>query len=93
MADEPLAGVEPVTEGQVVTTDFRTAGFLQARGVPFVGATRRDGHVVFTFAGDAAQLQQLVGTYPDSPEARYDTACRAMNGLLRGLGRTRRRAR
>ena len=100
MSDVSLGSVEPGGEpGRVVTTDFRTAGFLHGRGVPFKGASQNDacasndaGEAVFTFEGDAASLQALVGAYPGSPEARYDTGCRMMNGFLRALG-TRKRGR
>jgi len=94
VSDVSLGSVEPGGEpGRVVTTDFRTAGFLHGRGVPFKGASQNDaGEAVFTFEGDAASLQALVGAYPGSPEARYDTGCRMMNGFLRALG-TRKRGR
>lgn len=68
---------------RIEVTDFRHAGYLQARGFRFAG-THRDGReVVFIFEGREADALRALDEYVDSPERRYDAACKAMHDLTR----------
>ncbi len=79
--------VEPQDEIQI--TDFRMAGFLVARSVPFLGTTRNDrGDVVFRFdnspQGEPGRTaEQVINLYPASVEQRYDASCKAMHDLVK----------
>lgn len=62
-------------------TDFRLAGFLSARGVPLLKAELNGKReVVFLFGPGA---QDLLASYPGSPEQKYDAACKAMHDVVK----------
>ena len=68
-------------ENQLELTDFRLAGFLVARNVPFKGTmVNAKQEVVFLF-GEGAEC--MLAQYPGSPEWRYDSACRTMHDLVK----------
>ena len=62
-------------------TDFRLAGFLTTRGVPFRGTDmNRKGEVLFLF--DSEAVEEL-NKYPGSAEQVYDAACRTMHDFVK----------
>ena len=66
------------------TTDSRTAGFLQARGVRWIGTLIADsGDCIFRFDDSDGVATATVGEYDCSSESRYDVACRTMYGVAR----------
>lgn len=60
-------------------TDTRLAGFLKARDVAYIGHLREGRTVWFRFPLQAAEA--LLAEYVDSPEARYDAACKTLYRL------------
>lgn len=72
---------QPTPDGGLWLTDFRLAGFLSARGVTLVKVELNGKReVVFLFGAGA---QDLLASYPGSPEQRYDAACKAMHDVVK----------
>lgn len=72
-------------------TDFRMAGFLMARGVPFLRTEINvRGEVVFIFDNrpnkEGRNAQTMLHLYPNSPEQKYDAACRTMHDMVKMTG-------
>ena len=72
-------------------TDFRMAGFLLSRGVPFKGTEADGGDVVFVFDVSDGSASSGLDLYPGSPEQKYDAACKTMHDMVKIRKRTRRR--
>lgn len=73
-------------EGVLGITDFRMAGFLVSRGVPFLRTlppTNSRGEVIFCFDNSANKALDVMNLYPNSAEQRYDAACRTMHDMVR----------
>ena len=65
-------------------TDFRQAGFLTVKKVPFLGTdinTRQE--VVFIFNDESGLASSAIHSYPGSEEQQYDAACKAMHDLVK----------
>lgn len=66
------------------TTDYRVAGFLHARGVPWRGTEfnqRRE--MVFKFEDKNGVATSTANQYPKSPEVQYDDACRMFASMAK----------
>lgn len=69
-------------------TDFRQAAFLSTRGHRLQRFFRNNsGELVFVFDDSAETATRSLATYPGSPEAAYDAACRDMHNLTRSRQR------
>lgn len=65
-------------------TDFRLAGFLVSRGVSLLRTSKNGkGEVVFTFDDSEGFATKTLMSFPNSPEQRYDSACKTMYDLVK----------
>lgn len=69
--------------------DFRMVGFLTSRGFKFT-ELRFDtrGDIEFSFP-DTNEMILLMAEYPISTEFRYDSACKAINEIIKTKIRSR----
>ena len=64
-------------------TDFRMAGFLVARGIPFLKVEKMGKQVVFLFNNENDKATNTLNEYPNSAEQKYDSACKTMHDLVK----------
>lgn len=66
------------------TTDYRVAGFLHARGIPWKG-TEFNGRneMVFKFDDKDGAATSAANQYPKSAETQYDDACRMFASMAK----------
>ena len=79
-----------VEEGVLGITDFRMAGFLVARGIPFLRTlppANSKNEVIFCFDNSGNKALDAMNQYPNSAEQRYDAACRTMHDMVRMVSR------
>lgn len=68
----------------VSLTDFRLAGFLVSRGVTLLRTSKNNkGEVIFTFDDSDGLATKTLMSFPNSPEQRYDSACKTMYDLVK----------
>lgn len=71
-----------MTTKRVEVSDYRLAGFLKARGVPYSG-TKREGRICFfLFDGDEG-IDALIDSFAGSPEVKYDVECQSLCAIAR----------
>lgn len=64
-------------------TDFRVAGFLLARDCKFLRTEMKGTQVVFVFEDDNAESTEVLNSYPNSAERKYDSACKTMHNMVK----------
>jgi len=75
---------------ELAITDFRLAGFLLARDVRFLRTEQGDrGDVLFVFCDKDKKATDTLNMYPNSPEQKYDSACKTMHDFVKAIKRTR----
>jgi hypothetical protein len=68
----------------VSLTDFRLAGFLVSKGATLLRTSKNNkGEVVFTFDDSDGTATKTLMSFPNSPEQRYDSACKTMYDLVK----------
>lgn len=71
-------------------SDFRLAGFLLSRGVPFLRAEEQpNGEIIFLFDNTDDLAQKTLNEYPNSAEQRYDTSCKTMHNFVSAVKRSK----
>lgn len=71
-------------------TDFRLAGFLLARGVPFLRAEEQpNGEIIFLFDNTDGLAEKTLNLYPNSDEQRYDVSCKTMHNFISAVKRSK----
>jgi len=64
-------------------TDFRVAGYLLAKDCPFIRTEIRGSQVVFVFNDEDSISTEVLNSYPNSAERKYDSACKTMHDMVR----------
>ena len=64
-------------------TDFRVAGFLLARNCKFLRTEMRGSQVVFIFDDESSKSTEVLNSYPNSAERKYDSACKTMHNMVK----------
>ena len=71
-------------------TDFRLAGFLLARNVPFLRTEQGDrGEVHFVFCNKNNLAVNTLNLYPNSVEQKYDSSCKTMHDFVKAIKRSK----
>ncbi len=69
--------------GLLKITDFRMAGFLVVKGSPFLRTEYNGKQVIFVFDDGDGKSSNILNTYPNSAEQKYDSACKTMHDMVR----------